>query len=39
VKLEFTGSTMSAGVMRIYAVLADISGKTEKQVHNGSASG
>jgi hypothetical protein len=39
VKLEFTGSTMSAGVLRIYAVLADISGKTEKQVHAGSASG
>jgi hypothetical protein len=39
VKLEFTGGTMSAGKMRVYAILADISGKTEKQVHNGSASG
>ena len=38
VLLAFTGGTMSAGVIRVYAILADISGKTEKQVHAGSAS-
>lgn len=30
--------TPSVGVLRVYAILADISGKTEAQVHTGSAS-
>ena len=31
--------TPTVGVLRVYAIIADISGKTEKQVHDGSASG
>jgi hypothetical protein len=31
--------TPTVGVLRVYAIIADISGKTEKQTHTGSASG